>query len=92
MNHTKGPWTVRHLENQGSYYIDECARSEMDAGFLGSEVAVSNAHLIAAAPELLEALQNLLSDYAAITSSGRTINQDDIYKNAISAIQKAKGL
>lgn len=52
--HTKGPWTV----GTDSVVYDERHRDPIcDAAFRSDEVSLANANLIAAAPDLLEALE-----------------------------------
>ena len=54
----------------------------------------ANAHLIAAAPELLEALEDLCNDYAeweADPIRGGCSNIHDLYAKARAAIAKAHG-
>ena len=82
--HTPGPWSVRRwswpTEVTGSIHQvisadrfptafvpawDEPNPGEVEA----SEEAKANAHLIAAAPELLEALQDMVSDHASLSAA-----------------------
>lgn len=55
MKHTKGPWTV---DIQGaSSYVRECQTSPFEKGqMIAKTWGETNARLIAAAPEMLEAL------------------------------------
>lgn len=58
MAHTPGPWTVEpHHNDFGSYTIKETRSKELG---WASEEDWANAHLIAAAPDLLEALRGLV--------------------------------
>lgn len=69
-----GPYTL----NQGACLISDISRSP------GDEQATANAKLIAAAPELLEAL-NLVFEHAKLIIND---NHPD-YKKTIAAIKKA---
>ena len=93
-NHTKGPWVVdeiwhlgcvnrldpfRHIAMVSEYQTQPGDREENEA----------NARLIAAAPDLLEALENLLDGYLYGCDRGtRRVNAD----KARAAIAKARGL
>jgi hypothetical protein len=66
MEHTKGPWQVRHSDSKqafnvvgtrlgGKYKIARCPYETDDK----YEEAAANARLIAAAPEMVEMLKNL---------------------------------
>jgi hypothetical protein len=67
--HTKGPWQVHSeynpwvvIGNIGTYGFDSICDCDQDShSKLSNEEAKANARLIAAAPELLEALKDLLS-------------------------------
>ena len=104
--HTKGPWRVCVDDTGGQYsgWPSIAASEELDttvihrAGFHhefwdwhpGLPEALANAHLIAAAPDLLEALEDAraqLEAYEEETGSGEYFNDTRI--NA--AIAKAKG-
>lgn len=81
--HTPGPWKIQQEEKGSSI------RSE-DSRLLGAIAKChdQDAHLIAAAPDLLEALQLLLSDDINILTSAQ--KQGRVIK-ALNAIAKAKG-
>ena len=62
--HTPGPWKV-HSRARGYGYVRD--RSErpicgFGSGSLSNDESAANAHLIAAAPDMLEALQAMLKD------------------------------
>lgn len=64
MNHTPGPWRVINSDmvvgHEGQLVAD-CERTpHCERPASPTVEAMANAHLIAAAPELLEALKNLL--------------------------------
>lgn len=85
--HTKGPWRLSE-EKFSTLYVEPfiCAIFGTD------KTAEANARLIAAAPELLEALENLhanIAEYARINNLGGFDNQD--MQQARAAIAKAKG-
>lgn len=93
LNHTRGPWFVVdngvYLEVRtapgpldGEQIGDVCASKHID-GADDNPVAVLNAHLFAAAPDLLEALRDMVSDHAALS--------DATLEFARAAISKATG-
>jgi uncharacterized protein YcbX len=55
--HTPGPWRVRHTDSGGSM-VESTAVSQTTATVWGAE-SRANAYLIAAAPEMLEALKDV---------------------------------
>ena len=80
MTHTKGPWSVRmptEFLNQAA--IEPCIGCVYGAG----EELQANANLIAAAPELLEALEVIIEDLEE--------GAKPRMKLARAAIAKAKG-
>ena len=96
---TKGPWRYEHHPNNeaehriysGEDYVSEASYAKSiyagGGGYLHKDgVARANAHLIAAAPELYEALDLLLFAYRR----GRGI-EDDIIQEAKAALSKALG-
>lgn len=83
MTYTKGPWTISgssiwNTETRRAIYASGCKPiNERD------EEGQANAHLIAAAPDLLEALECMLRGY------GGTLARLDAIAQA--AINKARG-
>jgi hypothetical protein len=78
--HTKGPW---HVFKDSSIYSKHAdyTLAEIVAGMTDEECD-ANARLIAAAPELLEALQRLCAD---------ELHTQEKWNNARAAIAKATG-
>jgi hypothetical protein len=100
--HTLGPWRVIIDDTGGSFtgWPSVSASDELDcsivhrAGFkqeywgdLSQREAIANAHLIAAAPDLLEALINLEAMAERYRQTGAPI--PDAQKSARAAIAKA---
>ena len=88
--HTPGPWMFdATLKGDGSfggsYIVSNNAKRTWPLAEVYRE---DNAHLIAAAPELLEALKALVADLKPYMGQGR---MDDKIRNAIAAIAKAMG-
>lgn len=91
--HTPGPWTVEsaHEKTPNTFRVRanlsfrKHVSTEESVCITGSE---ANAHLIAAAPELLEALENLI-DFAETLAAdgGRSADLREAYE----AIKKARG-
>ncbi|CAB4156064.1 hypothetical protein UFOVP673_37 [uncultured Caudovirales phage] len=106
--HTPGPWSIftddKHKHNAGIEaenfsivtigYFDETPGID-DSGVKGNteEEALANAHLIAAAPDLLEALEKCAAVIGA-PQEGHWATDDEVndaYDSAVAAINKAKG-
>lgn len=92
--HTPGPWTIREHPNSGAgVYIEPGIGEVYGAG----RIPAANARLIAAAPELLEAMNAALDalscegDYEHLSrrSSGEQI--DAAHSLLFAAIAKAEG-
>jgi len=90
--HTPGPWKVREngglmkaVEANKDWLVYACGRD-----YMGREELEANARLIAAAPELLEALQEILSTMRKPPSGSGGFHEFDI-KAAERAIAKATG-
>lgn len=94
IKHTPGPWNAKH---NGQYWeirgpeigyfseqIGDACASEFIGGMKANPVSEANARLIAAAPELLERLEELL-EYSEI------LRGSAVYKRAQDAISKARG-
>lgn len=87
--HTPGTWHA----HEGQIYPEETGHTlALIPYYSGTEEQEANARLIAAAPELLAALQNLLSSYRADFSNitGAALNPTEAVIMAERAIQKAK--
>jgi hypothetical protein len=88
-NHTPGPWIYSGINNEGK--ISSTMFSRENGELVGTiTTAEANARLIAAAPDLLEALEFLLADWIAINGDRITGSRVPAEK-AIAAIRKAKG-
>ena len=89
--HTQGPWF-----SEPYYIADQLGGFAIYAG--GKHASIGrcdtghDARLIAAAPELLEALKALLNDYQNVRQANDWLMNDNIYvREAYDAIAKAKG-
>jgi hypothetical protein len=80
--HTPGPW-----KHDSTWGIIKHGKSEICALHSGN---LANANLIAAAPDLLSALEFLLADYIAINGENLTGSSVPADK-AREALRKAKG-
>lgn len=101
--HTKGPWfadkcvegTIGGIQDShGEHVAQAQARQPLAAGKPDYE-RKANARLIAAAPELLEALEGMTERYTELANSGDCgfwdcENENEV-KAARAAIKKAKG-
>lgn len=92
--HTPGPWYVqddhgkRWIETEGNDdTIAEVHRRKRKGSVYSCEEAGANADLIAAAPDLLSALQGLLAAYEDPGNTGST--HDEKVQAARNAISKA---
>ena len=68
MNHTKGPWedvnlgsdNIWIIDEEGNYIAETIGADEEGRYIKNEEEREANAHLIATAPELLEALEGMI--------------------------------
>ena len=77
---TPGPWHVSYSEKHGTYYVEKSTGQD--------------ARLIAAAPELLEALEHCIAYFKAKRPVGCGVDDDrdcSPFNDAIQAIAKATG-
>jgi hypothetical protein len=92
MPHTPGPWLYDHQDNQ-ALITDTQGFTVIELHALENSTAHSaladNARLIAAAPELLDALKGIL--YHFVPMQGTLKVEDDMIKQAHAAINKATG-
>jgi hypothetical protein len=96
--HTPGPWSSRGRAIRGPHPKDPAGRARIVAKAIwdnGTYVdeAEANARLIAAAPELLEALEDLvcLAERAMRESESGEWMVDEELRDARDAIEKARG-
>lgn len=91
---TPGPW---HVSNEGKLIIrdKEWLSHVAWAGYANNDEEFATATLIAAAPELLDALQFLFDDYKELADSGDAgnwrVEDKPAGKKALHAIAKALG-
>ncbi|MEQ0949305.1 hypothetical protein ABLR35_12430 [Pseudomonas aeruginosa] len=89
MNHTPGPWVVvdghypSFIEIKGPSFSISVVTTALDLDFNDYMSRTADARLIAAAPELLEALQACIQQITALCSA------DDVPDQARAAIAKA---
>lgn len=92
--HTKGPWEIHTAQNGRTIFqIGPCAPEEY-AGSAWLDVSMEDARLIAAAPELLEALIDIADDYSErfdMDSPSTNPGMKIVVENARAAITKARG-
>lgn len=92
-NHTPGPWRVEHR----TVWSSEFRICQLDAGGRTNkgDIAQANAQLIAAAPEMLECIQEALRQLNTLDFSLSTNWNASVKENAIQllehAINKAEG-
>lgn len=94
--HTPGPWAVKeytHAINGEQYYsVTTEALGVGDVIPNGITNNKANAHLIAAAPEMLEALEHMRDGYMWHVSEGRFVSElEPKIEYLSSIIRKAKG-
>ena len=93
--HTPGPWLAqgRYIGVKGHMsYIGECG--DQNGNWTNEPMAVANARLIAAAPDLLEALKDMNSGWKYIRHSYGDlygVGWDRAQEKADAAIAKAQG-
>ena len=90
MKYTQGEWSIRDLEIIGPYESNKSI-CEITGNFMHEDEAMANAKLIAAAPELLNALLFLLQSYRADFKmiTGAPLNDTLAVLSAKAAIKKA---
>lgn len=97
VKHTPGPWTVMERDSVGDNIFTVSTPIRRIANTYGStEVYEANARLVAAAPELLEALEGIVAEWNAggigrIARPKGGVPQVGIAK-ALEAIAKARGV
>lgn len=98
-NHTPGPWMIQSRDNDLLFdVVDSRTESKLIAGpfrhelptVKGNSETIANARLIAAAPELLEALETIVC-WQDVDSIGARLTSAQMLTQARAAIAKAKG-
>jgi hypothetical protein len=99
-NHTPGPWEAEHLEKAGYWAVEAqipgLKRSGPVADTLNQDHCIdpeeerANAHLIAAAPLLLDACEAALS-YFDRQGEGPAMTSLQMFETLKNAIAKARG-
>ena len=84
-NHTPGPWEIEYDDLTEEWIV----LWETGSAEVGGLHAADQARLIATAPELLEALNDLLIASSPMAKEPQSISK--AVKKALSAIAKAKG-
>lgn len=93
MSHTPGPWTIEY-ETEGGEPYDDGVRIDSPEGPVAFNVIDCSAHLIAAAPELLDALKSLFADWVTLVGEDLKEQSDDVallWRCCEDAIAKAEG-
>lgn len=97
MKHTPGPWFAARSQGRGVLSVHSettwiCGEIE---NHIASKEAWANAHLIAASPELRDALDRLLARYVGLVESGDAgfwnAEEEDEVIAARAALAKAEG-
>lgn len=96
---TPGPWILCTSDDETKTYIQESKENNRHPHFAsirtdswwGNGEGEANANLIAAAPELLEALQKIVKDLEMRAKNGVVDCSHGVYYEAHTAIAKALG-
>jgi hypothetical protein len=93
--HTPGPWTVDYADDNLRIHAGDLLIAEVNGSTehievrgLDEETTEANAWLIAAAPDLLAALERSVETLNLFTQRGEDAN---VVEQAVGAIGKAKG-
>lgn len=90
--HTKGPWTIKSVSESDIAYriIAECDEENVFCVWRTTDEiqTEANAKLIAAAPELLEALQEVRLVFNPLIRSSKS-DKDAAWLKVVNAIKKA---
>lgn len=99
--YTKGPWKVRTMKNdcfvEGNEVVGQIMTGDYHREIMGDEnypKKLADAHLVAAAPDMLEALEGMamvFSMWEVLPEGARTAAMQKAMKYADAAIAKAEG-
>jgi len=85
MNYTKGEWTARKVPRDSNKLNIMCNETFIATPYIAYGQMEANAHLIAAAPEMYEALK-------AVTNTGAWQRMPEyVIKDIVKALAKAEG-
>jgi hypothetical protein len=94
MSHTPGPWVVRQPEDGELHEVYAENGGELICFPVFTQNQRHNVPLIAAAPELLDALKSLFADWVTLVGEDLKEQSDDVsllWKNCEEVISKAEG-
>lgn len=86
LKHTKGEWK---LQRDNSISVNESVICQIGSANNNDIEKAANAKLIAAAPDMLKALESMI-DYYIRQKELTDIELEDLQNNAINALKKAK--
>lgn len=93
--HTPGPWEALPYTGAGEYGSYAILPCDLRLRSINPDIAAveqkADAELIAAAPEMLEALKEALSYHANTYAEWRDEAEMNIYSNMKAAVDKAEG-
>jgi hypothetical protein len=93
--HTPGPWAIKKNGNGiGVIGHDSCCIAQLPINGIDRQSRVSDAYLIAAAPQLLEVCKNLnaiLENNLIVTAEGFKINDAHLRACLLDVILRAEG-
>jgi len=87
MTHTQGPWAPHHLE-EGSGDVIMAGKTAVALVIFSGEV-YANARLIAAAPDMLDALREMVDAFADCAGDTRDAEQASREFNALDSARAA---
>lgn len=93
--HTPGPWSLQEIPDYGEDCLRVIVIPEIDMVVAAHDecdepVELANARLIAAAPELLDALKLIVADFGDYPASDRPCHAFDVARAAIAKAEGAK--
>jgi hypothetical protein len=93
--HTPGPWAIKKNGNGiGVVGHDSSCIAQLPINGIDRQLRLSDAHLIAAAPQLLDVCKNLneiLENNLIVTAEGFKINDTHLRERLLDAILRAEG-
>lgn len=90
-HHTPGPWWVRPAESGDDERYDVVGRGPYGLITLAEALDIDDARLVAAAPDLLEALRVVAEEARVANKGGPDVVDGRAVANAYAAIARAEG-